>query len=476
MEGSLPFLELTALAGRLRRREVSAVEVTRAQLERIGRLDGYLGSFACVAPEGALAAAAAADAEMAAGRYRGPLHGVPLGIKDLFWTEDMPTAAGMTIHRDFVPARDATVVARLRRAGAVLLGKLQMTEGAYSDHHPSIRPPRNPWHPDYWTGISSSGAAVATAAGLCFGALASDTGGSIRWPCGATGLTGIKPAWGRVSRFGAFELAASLDHVGPIARSLADAAAILAAIAGPDGEDPTTLPDPPPDYPGAAAGGSIRGLRIGADPHWNGVDVDPPVQRVLAEAEAAFRVLGAEVVAVTVPDVAQAVADWSPACALEAALAHRETYPARRSEYGPVLASVLEAGHGISALDYQALRLRRMDLRGRFAHLLSTIDLLLAPVQPLAPLTLAQIRTLGTRPELVLKLQRYTAPFNLTGHPAVTLPGGFSDDGMPIGLQLVGREEAILLRAGAAFQGATSWHRHQPAMAARGGDEAASPH
>ena len=145
------------------------------------------------------------------------------------------------IHRDFVPAEDATAVARLRQAGAVLLGKLQMTEGAYSDHHPAITPPKNPWNAAYWTGISSSGPAVATASGLCYGALASDTGGSIRWPCGATGLTGIKPAWGRVSRFGAFELAASLDHVGPIARSAADAAAILAAIAGPDEKDPTTL-------------------------------------------------------------------------------------------------------------------------------------------------------------------------------------------------------------------------------------------
>jgi amidase len=360
-----------------------------------------------------------------------------------------------------VPTEDSTVVARLKQAGAVLLGKLQMTEGAYSDHHPSISPPRNPWNPDYWTGISSSGAAAATAAGLCYGALGSDTGGSIRWPCGATGLTGIKPAWGRVSRYGAFELAASLDHVGPIARSAVDAAAILAVIAGPDDKDPTTLPEQPPDYL-AASGEGVRGLRIGVDPNWNGTEVDASVQRVLAEAAATFRALGAQMTQVAVPDVTQAVIDWAPACALEAAVAHRATYPARQAEYGPVLASVLEAGHAVSALDYQALRLRRMELRGRFAHLFRSIDLLLAPVQPFAPLTLAEIRTLGAQPRLIPKLQRYTAPFDLTGHPTETLPGGFSDAGMPIGFQLAGRDEKDLIRASAAFQRETSWHRRHP--------------
>jgi amidase len=461
MEEELHYLELMELAQLLRRRKVSAVEVTRAQLARISSLDRNLASFARVTPERALAAATVADAEIADGYYRGPLHGVPLGIKDLFWTEGVPTAAGMAIHRDFVPVEDATVVARLKDAGAVLLGKLQMTEGAYSDHHPSIRPPTNPWNPDYWTGISSSGSAAATAAGLCFGALGSDTGGSIRWPCGATGLTGIKPTWGRVSRFGSFELAASLDHIGPIARSVADAATILAAIAGPDGKDPTTLPDSAPDYL-AMLGGSVRGLRVGVDPEWNHTDVDASVRRVVAEAEATFRALGADIVIVSVPEVSQAIADWSPACALEAAVAHRATYPARKSEYGPVLAAVLDAGHTVSALDYQALRLRRMDFRGRFTHLFRTIDLLLLPVQPFAPLTLDAIRELGKQPELIAKLQRYTAPFDLTGHPTVTLPGGFDRAGMPIGFQLAGHEEGTLIQAAAAFQRQTKCHRRHP--------------
>ncbi len=190
---------------------------------------------------------------------------------------------------------------------------------------------------------------------------------------------------GRVSRFGSFELAASLDHIGSIARSVAEAATILAAIARPDGKDPTTLPLPAPDYL-AMLGASARGLRVGVDPAWNHTDVDASVERVIAEAELTFRALGADIVIVAVPEISQAIADWSPACALEAAMAHRATYPARNSEYGPTLAAVLEAGHKISALDYQALRLRRMDFRSRFAHLFRTIDPLLRPEQPFAPL------------------------------------------------------------------------------------------
>jgi amidase len=457
----LHYLELIKLADLLRRREVTPVDVTRAQLERIDRLDSHLASYARITPERALGEAKTADAEIAAGRYRGPLHGVPLGIKDLFWTKGVPTAAGTMIHRDFVPEEDATVVARLREAGAILLGKLEMTEGAYSDHHPAITPPKNPWNAAYWTGISSSGPAAATAAGLCYGALASDTGGSIRWPCGATGLTGIKPAWGRVSRFGIFELAASLDHVGPMARSAVDAAVILTAIAGPDEQDPTTLAEPSPNF-AESASGSMRGVRLGVDTRWNTADVDPAVQNVVVEAEKVFRQLGADIVAVSVPDVSQAIIDWAPACALEAAVAHRGTYPARKDEYGPVLASVLDAGHAVSALDYQAIRLRRMALRGSFSHLFRTIDALLMPVQPFAPLTLTEISTLGDQPGLILKLQRYTAPFDLTGHPTVTFPGGFSGLDMPIGLQLAGREETMLIRAAAAFQHETPWHKRHP--------------
>jgi amidase len=461
----LHYLELTELAVRMRAREVSPVAVTRAQLDRIAALDGSLGSYALVTADIAMSQAEAAEAEIAAGRYRGPLHGVPIAVKDLCWTKGIPTAAGTAIYKNYRPVEDATVVRRLKEAGAVLLGKLQLTEGAYSDHHPSVTPPKNPWNAQYWPGISSSGPGAATAAGLCYGSLGSDTGGSIRWPAAANGLTGLKPTWGRVSRYGIFELAATLDHVGPMARSAADAGAMLAAIAGSDPNDPTAVLDPVSDYV-AAAGQSAQGLRIGLDPVWNSDGVDTATRAVLLEAADAFRTLGATLVDVQCPDVTQTITDWAPNCAVEAAVAHEATYPARKDEYGPVLASVIESGRALSGRDYQKILLRRLALRGRVAALFDTIDLLLTPVHPFAPLTLATIRTLGEQPELISKLQRYTCPFDMTGSPTITLPGGFTDEGLPIGFQLVGADltEATLVRAGAAFQGITPWHRRHPAI------------
>jgi amidase len=420
MRTELHFFELLELADCLRRREITSVEATRSQLDRIATLEAHLNSYAFVMAEDAMAAAAVADLEIARGHYRGPLHGVPIGVKDLFWTEGAPTAGGMAIYRDFHTHQDATAVTRLKDTGAVILGKLQMTEGAYSDYHPSIKPPINPWDESYWTGISSSGPAVATAAGICYGALASDTGGSIRWPCTATGLTGIKPTWGRVSRFGVFELAASLDHVGVIARSAADAGASLGAIAGSDPKDPTALLDAVPDY---LSLDDMRGLRIGIDTRWNVDDVDASVREVLSNATDTFRTLGATLIEVTAPDVGQSVMDWTPACAVEASVAHEKTYSVRNSEYGSVLASVLDAGRAITAMELQRILLRRMDLRGRFAALFQSIDLLLIPVQPFEPLSLHTIRTLGEQPDLIFKLQRFTAPFDMTGSPPITLPG-----------------------------------------------------
>ncbi len=466
MIDDLHYLELTELAACIKTGEISPPEVTRAQLARIAALDGELGSYVHVMAELAMAQAEAAQAEIAAGRYRGPLHGVPIALKDLFWTKGYPTAAGTVVHRNYRPDHDASVVRRLNEAGAVVLGKLQLTEGAYSDHHPSVTPPKNPWHADYWPGISSSGPAVATAAGLCYGALASDTGGSIRWPCAANGLTGLKPSWGRVSRYGMFELAATLDHVGPIARSAADAGAMLGVIAGSDPKDPTALLDPLPDYL-AGAEQDIQGLRIGLDATWNGDGVDGAVQQVLANAMDALRALGADIVEVRFPDVKQAVTDWVLNCAVEAAVAHETTYPARKNEYGPVLASVLDTGRALSGVDYQRILLRRLELRGQVASLFETIDLLLTPVHPFAPLTLATIRTLGEQPELIARLQQYTCPFDMTGHPTITLPGGFSAAGLPIAFQLVAAnlDEATLVRAAAAFQRTTPWHRHHPFLA-----------
>ncbi|MCQ4159300.1 amidase [Roseomonas sp. GC11] len=459
-------MELLELTHRIRAREISPVEAVRAQLARIRALDGALHSYALVLEEEALAAAREAEAEIQRGHWRGPLHGAPIAVKDLCWLAGHPTAAGTLIHRDFRPAEDATVVRRLREAGAILLGKLEMTEGAYSAHHPAITAPVNPWNAAYWTGASSSGSGVATAAGLCYGALGSDTGGSIRFPCAANGLTGIKGSWGRVSRHGVFDLAPSLDHVGPMARSVADAAALLGAIAGADPLDPTAAHQPVPDYLGGIGAG-VAGLRIGVDPLWNSAGTDAETQRVVAAAAAQFADLGATLKEIRFPDTAQSVLDWFPLCAVEVAAAHAATWPARRGEYGPILSSLIEGGHAVTAFELHAIHLRRLALTARVSALFAGVDLLLVPVQGFAAPSLARMGQLGEDPALMQSLLQYTCPFDMTGHPALTLPGGTTAEGMPVGFQIIGAHwaEALLARAGAAYQAATTWHRRHPRLA-----------
>src|SRR5215211_420835 len=273
MAADLHYWSLDEAARRIAARDISSVELTRAILERISKIDPTLKSYATLTPERALEDASTLDAETAAGTSRGPLHGVPIAVKDLFNVAGVPTAAGTTIHRATVPDRDATVVARLRAAGAVILGKLQMTEGAFGAHHPTISAPLNPWNAAYWIGVSSSGSGAATAAGLAFGSLGSDTGGSIRFPSTMNGVTGVKPTWGRVSRAGVFALAESLDHVGPMCRSALDAAVMLGVIAGPDLEDPTASPRAVPDYAVATESG-VEGKRFGVPHDLTGVDDD----------------------------------------------------------------------------------------------------------------------------------------------------------------------------------------------------------
>src|SRR5262249_47015731 len=297
----LHYLEIGQVARLLATRELSSVELTEQLLRRIERVDPTLKSYALVTPELALAQAREADRLLGKRQVLSQLHGVPIAVKDLCYTKGVATAAGMPLHRDFVPTFDATAVRKLREAGAVLLGKLQLTEGAFADHHPTIAPPLNPWHADHWSGASSSGSGVATAAGLCFGSLGSDTGGSIRFPSAANGNTGLKPTWGRVSRHGCFELAASLDHIGPMARRAADAAAMLAAIAGADPLDPTASQCSVPDYLAMMTRG-FSGLRLGMDRQWALDGVDAPSRQAVEQALAVAQRLGASVQEVRFPD------------------------------------------------------------------------------------------------------------------------------------------------------------------------------
>ncbi len=346
----------------------------------------------------------------------------------------------------------------------MILGKLQMTEGAFGVHHPSITPPVNPWNAAYWTGVSSSGSGVATAAGLCYGSLGSDTGGSIRFPSAMCGLSGLKPTWGRVSRAGIFPLADSLDHIGPMCRSAIDCALMLGVIAGADPDDPTASPDRVPDYAAGIKAG-VKGKKIGVA--MNLRDVDADAWQALAGAAEVLKKAGGVVVEVMLPaDFYRAGYSWPPLCAVETALAHEETYPSRAGEYGPVLANLIETGRKLSALDYARLQSERASITGSLAKLLASVDLLLLPALGVPAATNAQMAAAGRDPDLVAARLRYTAPFDLSGQPTLTLPGGMTQDGVPVGFQIVGRAfgEADILAAGHAYQQVTDWHLKRPSI------------
>ncbi len=465
----LPYATLLETSDALKTRKISPIELTGAMLDRIARLDPQLHCYATVTSELAMAQAAIAETEIGRGISRGPLHGVPIAVKDICNTAGIVTAAGMPIRANHVPPHDATVVKRLVDSGAILLGKLQLTEGAFAKHHPAITPPRNPWNADYYAGASSSGSGVATAAGLCFGALGSDTGGSIRFPASANGITGLKPTWGRVSRHGVFPLAGSLDHIGPMTRTAADAGAMLGAIAGRDPNDPTTLGAPVPDYL-AGLGDKLRGVRIGIDIAYNENGVDADIVAAVRDARMVLEELGASIRQVTLPDPAAVMAAWGPCCSVETAIVHETTYPSRASEYGPpdsgTIAGLIEAGRSVTARELMIAQQARLTFSGALAQLFSDIDLLLIPTQPLADFTVAREAELFADPDGLAAFLRFATPFDMSGSPTITLPGGFTKKGLPLSFQLVGRhlEETLLVQAGHAYQQATDWHRRHPTL------------
>ena len=461
------YMSLTDLGEAIRTRAISPVEVTEAMLSRIEAVDGELKSYLTVLPDHARAAAQTAQAELDAGLWRGPLHGVPIAVKDLCETTYAPTSAGMKIHAEYIAEQDSTVVSRLDKAGAVMLGKLTMTEGAMSGHHPDMKTPLNPWKASAWTGASSSGSGAATAAGLCFGSLGSDTGGSIRLPSTACGLTGVKPTWGRGSRAGVFALADSLDHVGPMCRTASDAAAMLATIAGPDPRDPTTLTAPVPDYMGAL-GGSIAGLRIGLDEEYVFGGTDPQVAAMMRDTIEVLTDLGAVFVPISFPSMADISPNWIAICTAECAAAHKDTYPRRNNEYGPMLTWVIETGLALTPVQLAEALQYRLKICGAIARDTDGVDVLLVPG---IGCTLMDADVWAVPPDqqpadTLGQIIRYTAVFDMTGQPTISLNGGFDAAGLPMGFQLVGKhlDEATLLKAGHAFQSVTGWHTQHPSL------------
>ncbi len=430
--------------------ELSSEGVTRASLERIDARSG-LNAFARIDPAVSVAQAVQADEEIRAGRIRSPLHGVPIALKDLFFTRDWPTASGTTLYRDYVPDNDATVVTRLREAGAVVLGKLQLTEGAFSRHHPDVAIPLNPFDPECWAGVSSSGSGVATAAGLCYASLGTDTGGSIRFPSAANGVVGLKPTWGRVSRFGAFPLAYSLDHIGPITRSVADAAAMLSVIAGFDERDPTSSREPVPDYlaerPEAACG-----LRIGID--WGYVEGGTDPEQVSAVRAVADLLAdnGHRLVDVVVPYHAVS-AQWPVTTAVEALHAHRETWPERRAEYGH-LGELLELGATFSAQDYMLAELSRRAFTAHLAGEWARCDVMLSPSCGLYAPPREGTPEMDEAEGDLAETLKFTAPYDASGNPTLSIPWHVGSRRIPTSIQLIGRHfaEGTLIGLGLAVE------------------------
>ena len=383
-ETPLHFRTITEIAEEIATKQLSPVDVTAAMLQRIDQLDGQLKSYATVTGDQAMAAAQAAEREINAGTYRGPLHGVPIAVKDLCFTKGIRTMGGVEVLTGHVPAFDGTVITKLTAAGAVLLGKLNLTEGAMGGYNRNFDIPKNPWNPDRWTGSSSSGSGVATAAGLCLGSLGSDTGGSIRFPSAGCGVVGIKPTWGRVSRYGVLALAESMDHVGPMTRSVADAGIILAAIAGFDPNDPTSLPDPVPDML-EGIGQDLQGVCIGFDEHYATNDIDTELADAVRAGVKILADQGAEIVEVEMPDVDEYVSAWPTLCTTEAVVAHAATYPFRRDAYGPWFQGWLDMGAKVSGAEYAKANNLRAACTGHLRRVFAEIDVLVCPSMSAPP-------------------------------------------------------------------------------------------
>jgi aspartyl-tRNA(Asn)/glutamyl-tRNA(Gln) amidotransferase subunit A len=446
------------LAQAYRAGTLSPVEVTRALLQRIERLEPRLHAFVTITADEAVANARAAEAALARGDAR-PLLGIPVGYKDIYWTRGVRTTAGSALLADWVPDRDATCVSRLQDAGCVMLGKLITHEFAWGIQTPAHRfpPAKNPWHPDHIPGGSSSGSGTALAAGYCVGALGSDTGGSIRGPAAYCGITGLKPTYGRCSRAGVVTLSWSLDHTGPMARSVEDCAYFLQALAGHDPLDPASSRAPVADWVGALDGG-VRGLRVGVprDFFFDGADAD--VVGAFEEALTTLRGLGAEVRDVTIPHIWDAPS-FLVIMASEAFAYHERDLRERPEMYGDLLRERLLAGALFTASEYAQAQRLRARLRAEMLEVLGEVDVLATPTTPKAAPTFAAMwdTTLGFP-------RSNMPPFNLTGLPALAVPCGFSAAGLPLSLQLAGRpfDETTVLRVGHTYQQATDWHRRPP--------------
>ncbi len=469
MSGEPALMSLTAVAKAIAEKRLSSREVTQSCLDRIAKWQPKLNAFMSIEADDALKAADAADAALAKGGAKGVLHGVPLAHKDMYYDKGKVVTCGSKIRKDFVAPTTSTALQRLKDAGTVRLGSLQMVEFAYgpTGHNPHYGAVRNPWNTDHITGGSSSGSGSAVAARLTFAALGSDTGGSIRMPAHFCGVTGLKTTVGRVSRAGAMPLSWSLDTVGPLAQTVEDCALLTGLMAGADPDDPTASELPVPDYM-AAAKQPIKGLKIGVPTAFYVDDLDAEVARVLDETLGVLKKEGAEIVKVELPDQRQLTAACQLVLATEAASLHKRWMIERPLDYGAQVLMRLQNGLAIPAVSYlEAMRWRGPAQAAYLAAVAGT-DAVIAPVAPMPAATIAEsdVGNSLDAEAVIQRITRFTRPINYLGLPSLSIPAGFTKSGLPVGLQIIGRsfDEAMLIRVGAAFQRATDFHQKVPKL------------
>lgn len=467
----LGFTTISETAQLIETGQLSPIELTRAHLDLIEATDPELNSFITLLADRAIEQAASAEEEISAGYYRGALHGIPIGLKDLYYTKDIPTTVGSRILRDFVPDYDAAVVEKFDEAGVVLLGKLQMHEFALgaTSVNPHDGPARNPWDVSRITGGSSGGSGSAVASGQCMAALGSDTGGSIRIPAGLCGIVGMKPTYGLISRHGVHPLSWSLDTVGPMTRSALDAAIVMNALAGHDSRDPSSANVTEQDFTRGIEDG-ISGLKIGIPEDFFYDVIDSEVSAAVSQAANVLSELGAVVEGCSIPALNHCLGISSAILVTEAAETLFTHIRDRPEDIGSDVRARLFLGAMTPAIDYIKAQRARAAYNGKLADAMENYDLLLAPTAAIgAPRIDQEFVDVGGQQENALSLMsRLTRAFNLTGQPTVSVPCGFTSDGMPIGMQLAGRmwEDTVVLRAAHAYESATDWHIRCPPISA----------
>ncbi len=462
-------MTIAELGPQIQAGKISPVELTSETLGRIRKHNPALNAYITVTEQQALEQARQAEREIRTGHYRGPLHGIPYAAKDLFYTKGVVTTVGSKIFRDFVPDYDAAVIERLRDAGAILVGKTGMHEWAYgvTNNNPHFGAVHNPWGLDRIPGGSSGGSAVALAADLCAFSLGSDTGGSVRIPASFCGIVGLKPTFGRISRYGVFPLGHTLDHVGHFAWSVADVATIFEVLAGPDPRDDSSANEAPPRIQ-LPADPKLKGVRVGVPRNFFFDRLQPEVDQAVRGAIQTLRGLGAEIQEIEIPGVEEFILLGRIILLAEATALHRSRLKTRRADFGPDVLALLDQGQFVLATDYLDAQRRRRQWIETLNRLFDQVQVIVTPATPVAAPKIGQttMEIAGRQEDVRLSSTRFVRTLNLAGVPALSVPCGFDGQGLPIGLQIFGRsfDEANVLLVGHAYEQASEWRKRRPEL------------